>query len=62
MAVTLIPEVQVCCLCGASPTLEQIELSAAKCFKSSHEILYCAVQTHPVNFPLEVKLDEGILG
>lgn len=59
---SLLPDVQVCCLCGPEQQLEEIENSAAYCFKSTMEILGSAVQCHPRNFPATIQLDAGILG
>ncbi|KAK9871041.1 hypothetical protein WA026_009999 [Henosepilachna vigintioctopunctata] len=59
---TLIPDVQICSLCGPTPSLLEIEHLATQCFKSSTETLTAAVQTHPRNFPLMYQIDEGILG
>lgn len=59
---TLIPDVQVCCLCGPSPTLQDVEHSATQCFKNCSDILSAAIQCHPRNFPLSCQIDGGILG
>lgn len=62
VAVMLIPNVQICCLCGPTPVLEEIEHSAAQCFKSTLEILESAVRCHPSNFPHSLDAEFGILG
>lgn len=59
---TLIPDVQLACLCGPTPTLNEIEHSATNCFKNSTDILNTAVQCHPRNFPSSCHVDGGILG
>ncbi|RZC40534.1 fuzzy -like protein, partial [Asbolus verrucosus] len=59
---TLIPDVQLCCLCGPTPVLTEIEHSATNCFKSSADILNSAIQCHPRNFPAACHIDGGILG
>lgn len=59
---TLIPDVQVCCLCGPTPALDAIEHSATQCFKSAMEILGSAVLCHPRNFAPGILLDNSILG
>ncbi|CAH1174065.1 unnamed protein product [Phaedon cochleariae] len=59
---TLIPEVQICCLCGATPVLSEIEHSVMQCFKNSTDILSAAVQCVPRNFPTTCILDGSILG
>lgn len=59
---TLIPEVQLCCLCGSTPVLSEIEHLATNCFKNSADILGSAIQCHPRNFPLNSHIDGGILG
>lgn len=59
---TLIPDVVVCCLCGPTPPLDEIEQSACQNFKASMEILRSAEEVHPRNFPHSVQLDAGILG
>lgn len=59
---TLIPEVQLCCLCGSTPVLSEIEHLATNCFKNSADILGSAIQCHPRNFPLNCHIDGGILG
>ncbi|KAH0812782.1 hypothetical protein GEV33_010014 [Tenebrio molitor] len=59
---TLIPEVQLCCLCGPTPVLSEVEHSATNCFKNSADILTSAIQCHPRNFPSSCHIDGGILG
>lgn len=59
---TLIPDVQICCLCGPKPTLTEIEHSATQCFKNSTDILTAAAQCLPRNFPLTYHIDSNILG
>ncbi|XP_063927858.1 protein fuzzy homolog [Zophobas morio] len=59
---TLIPEIQLCCLCGPTPILSEVEHSATNCFKNSADILSSAIQSHPRNFPISCHIDGGILG
>ncbi|XP_072382705.1 protein fuzzy homolog [Diabrotica undecimpunctata] len=59
---TLIPEVQICCLCGPNPPLNEIELSATQCFRNSTDILNSAAQCVPRNFPSSYIIDTNILG
>lgn len=62
VACSLIGDVQVCCLCGSTPALLDIEQAAAQCFKNSTDILKSASQCTPRNFPSNVTVDGGILG
>ncbi|XP_066253877.1 protein fuzzy homolog [Euwallacea similis] len=62
IACSLSPDVQVCCLCGSSPSLMEIEQAATQCFKNSTDILKAASQCIPRNFPQSVAVDGGILG
>ncbi|GJQ65047.1 fy [Trypoxylus dichotomus] len=62
LAITLMSDVQVCCLCGPTPLLEQIEHLASQCFKSIMENLGSAVHCYPRNFPTSMQMDTGILG
>lgn len=62
IALKLISDVQLCCLCGPTPILKDIEHSATQCFKSSADILTSAVQCHPRNFPSSCQVDNSILG
>ncbi|CAH0561149.1 unnamed protein product [Brassicogethes aeneus] len=62
VALKLISDVQLCCLCGPAPVLKDIEHSATQCFKSSADIFATAVQCHPRNFPSSTQLDSSILG
>lgn len=59
---TLIPDIQLCCLCGPTPVLTEVEFSATNCFKNSADILSSAIQCHPRNFPSTCHIDGGILG
>lgn len=59
---TLIPEVQLCCLCGPTPPLNEIELSATQSFRNSADILNSAAQCIPRNFPASYIIDSSILG
>ncbi|KAL3265767.1 hypothetical protein HHI36_009968 [Cryptolaemus montrouzieri] len=59
---TLKPDIQICSLCGPTPSLIEIEHSAMQCFIFSSDILTSAVQTHPRNFPLLCQVDGGIIG
>lgn len=60
-ACMIIPNVQVCCLCGPTPLLEQMEHFVNNCFKSNLETLESAVQYHPRNFPSSLQLEPNIL-
>ncbi|XP_065159346.1 protein fuzzy homolog isoform X2 [Atheta coriaria] len=64
VAVTISPDIQVCNLCGPTPALEDIEHSAAQCFKSNLDVLEAAAECHPRNFPdsPDWVLDSNILG
>ncbi|XP_030762109.1 protein fuzzy homolog [Sitophilus oryzae] len=62
VACSLISDVQVCCLCGSTPALVNIEQAAAQCFKNSTDILKSASQCVPRNFPNTMVVDSGILG
>lgn len=62
VACTLIPDVQICSLCGPTPNLVEIERSVTQCFKSSTELFTAALHTHPRNFPASCQVDSGILG
>ncbi|CAG9761897.1 unnamed protein product [Ceutorhynchus assimilis] len=62
VACSLISDVQVCCLCGTTPALIDIEQSATQCFKNSSDILKAASQCSPRNFPYTIAVDNGILG
>ncbi|XP_076273696.1 fuzzy planar cell polarity protein-like protein [Rhynchophorus ferrugineus] len=62
VACSLISDVQVCCLCGSTPALVNIEQFAAQCFKNSTDLLKSASQCVPRNFPSSVSIDSGILG
>ncbi|KAJ8984368.1 hypothetical protein NQ317_003516 [Molorchus minor] len=62
VACTLIPEVQLCCLCGPTPILNDIEHSVTQCFRNSTDILNAAVQCSPKNFPSSYNIDGGVLG
>lgn len=62
VACSLIGDVQVCCLCGSTPALLDIEQAAAQSFKNSTDILKSASQCAPRNFPSNVNVDGGILG
>ncbi|KAG5877686.1 hypothetical protein JTB14_003841 [Gonioctena quinquepunctata] len=59
---TLVPEVQLCCLCGPTPVLSEIEHYVTQCFKNSTDILNAAVQCVPRNFPEACSIDGSILG
>ncbi|XP_074038172.1 fuzzy planar cell polarity protein-like protein isoform X2 [Leptinotarsa decemlineata] len=59
---TLVPEVQLCCLCGPTPVLSEIEHYVTQCFKNSTDILKAAVQSVPRNFPVTCSVDPSILG
>ncbi|XP_044254046.1 protein fuzzy homolog [Tribolium madens] len=59
---TLIPDIQLCCLCGPTPVLSEVEFSATNCFKNSADILSSAIQCHPRNFHSTCHIDGGILG
>ncbi|KAJ8913472.1 hypothetical protein NQ315_013852 [Exocentrus adspersus] len=62
VACTLIPEVQLCCLCGPTPLLNDIEHSVMQCFKNSTDILNTAVLCSPKNFPSSYVIDGNVLG
>ncbi|CAG9865513.1 unnamed protein product [Phyllotreta striolata] len=53
----LVPNVQICCLCGLTPTLQEIEHSVKQCFKNSTDLLTAAKNYSP-NF----NVDTNILG
>ncbi|KAF5284601.1 hypothetical protein FQR65_LT02427 [Abscondita terminalis] len=62
VACMLIPHVQVCCLCGSTPPIKDIEFSASQCFKSTLEVFELALQCHPRNIPSSLQLEAGVLG
>ncbi|KAF5281950.1 hypothetical protein FQA39_LY00474 [Lamprigera yunnana] len=62
VACILIPHVQVCCLCGPTPSIKDIEYSALQCFKSTLELFEAALQCHPRNIPNSLLLEAGVLG
>ncbi|KAK4886119.1 hypothetical protein RN001_002390 [Aquatica leii] len=62
VACMLIPHIQVCCLCGSTPLIKDIEFSASQCFKSTLEALESALQCHPRNIPSSIQLEAGVLG
>ncbi|XP_060531593.1 protein fuzzy homolog isoform X1 [Cylas formicarius] len=62
VACSIMPDIQVCCLCGSTPSLKDIEYSAAQCFKNSMDILKSAEQVSPRHFPNSFVIDGGILG
>ncbi|KAJ8945100.1 hypothetical protein NQ318_005281 [Aromia moschata] len=62
VACTLIPEVQLCCLCGPTPILNDIEHSVLQCFKNSHGHIKCSSPVLSRNFPASYCIDGGILG
>ncbi|XP_022912574.1 protein fuzzy homolog isoform X2 [Onthophagus taurus] len=62
ISVTLIPDVQLCCLCGPTPSLEEVEQFSTQSFKNLLEVLAAAGQCYPKNFPSSLQFDQGILG
>ncbi|XP_018568218.1 protein fuzzy homolog isoform X2 [Anoplophora glabripennis] len=62
VACTLIPEVQLCCLCGPTPVLNDVEHSVMQCFKNSTDILNSALHCFPKNFPNNYAIDGNVLG
>ncbi|XP_031340603.1 protein fuzzy homolog isoform X2 [Photinus pyralis] len=62
VACMLIPHVQVCCLCGPTPLIKDIEYSASQCFKSALEVIETALRCHPRNLPNSIQLESGVLG
>ncbi|KAK5643566.1 hypothetical protein RI129_007411 [Pyrocoelia pectoralis] len=62
VACILIPHVQVCCLCGSTPLIKDIEYSASQCFKSALEVIEMALRCHPRNLPNSIQLESGVLG
>ncbi|PSN41040.1 Protein fuzzy [Blattella germanica] len=59
---TLVAGVQVCALCGPSPSLTEVEHVSLQCWKTAIDILRAADQCCPRNFPPSVQLDTGVMG
>ncbi|KAL1509312.1 hypothetical protein ABEB36_004074 [Hypothenemus hampei] len=62
VACSLISDIKVCCLCGSTPSLLDVEQAATQCFKNSTDILKSASHCVPRNFPQSITLDCGVLG
>ncbi|KAK3581473.1 hypothetical protein CHS0354_031799 [Potamilus streckersoni] len=58
----LIKDVDVCVLCGPSPTLAQLEEEVGRFWRSGYDLLRSLLQLHPRNYPLSITLDSNIMG
>ncbi|KAJ9583086.1 hypothetical protein L9F63_022575 [Diploptera punctata] len=58
----LMAGVQVCALCGPSPTLTEVEHASLQCWKGAVDVLRAAEQCHPRNFSSSIQLDTGVMG
>lgn len=58
----LVQDIEVCVLCGPTPSLAQLEREVERFWRSSVESLKCILRQHPNNIPNSVVLDENMLG
>lgn len=54
--------VDVCVLCGPTPSLAEVEMTASQCWRGALDLLRLAEQCYPRNFPYSAQLDGGIMG
>lgn len=58
----LMTNVQVCLLCGSSPSLMKLESEIGRFWKPAFESLKSLSQIYPRNFPLSTVIDQNVLG
>lgn len=62
VCVAIRQNVSVCVLCGAEPQYADIENLARQIWKNDNATIENAEMTYPRNLPIDLKLDQGILG
>ncbi|XP_033752782.1 protein fuzzy homolog [Pecten maximus] len=54
--------VQVCVICGPTPTLADLEPEVVRFWKTAYDPLISVCRLHPRNFPITITLDPNMLG
>lgn len=62
VSLRLLGGVDICALCGPSPSLSEIEQTALHVWRPVVDILRAAEKTYPRNFPGSMTLDSNVLG
>ncbi|XP_037031297.1 protein fuzzy homolog [Bradysia coprophila] len=62
VCVAIRQNISVCVLCGAEPQYADIENLARQIWKNDNTTMENAELTYPRNLPIDLKLDQGILG
>ncbi|GFG29756.1 hypothetical protein Cfor_03331 [Coptotermes formosanus] len=58
----LVGGIQICALCGPTPSLTEVEHVSIQCWKGAVDTLRAAEQCFPRNFPPSIQLDTGVMG
>ncbi|XP_060604076.1 protein fuzzy homolog isoform X1 [Ruditapes philippinarum] len=62
MTFQLTRHIEVCVLCGPSPSLADLEEEVGRFWRTSYESLRAVLQNHPSNVPSNTVLDSNLLG
>ncbi|XP_052798881.1 protein fuzzy homolog [Mya arenaria] len=62
MTFQLTKGIEVCVLCGPSPSLTDLEEEVGRFWRTSYDLLRSVLQLHPANFPHTIPLDTNLLG
>lgn len=57
-----ISDISICVLCGAEPQYADIENLARQIWKNENTMIENVEMSYPRNLPIDLKLDQGILG
>jgi hypothetical protein len=58
----LVGGIQICALCGPTPSLTEVEHVSVQCWKGAIDTVRAAEQCFPRNFPPSIQLDTGVMG